>query len=252
MDFAAALTTLIALAAALTTAITLTRQSRRPRTIPLLTRHQPDARAVPSQPQQGWEKPKRRPDPWPPASQPRWQPPGQPQQGGQLPGQSQPGWEPPGRSQPGWESPGQSQPPKPAGEPPTSPGPWQPPTERRRAPAPGSGVPGSGAPGSGAPAPGGAPAPTPGTNAPTASTSAPAPTNGGRPPTLAPAPAPAPPTDPLAALTPTQQTAIITALRAELAAAAKTADRKALYANLLFFTAGLLASILITLLIQPL
>jgi hypothetical protein len=66
-----------------------------------------------------------------------------------------------------------------------------------------------------------------------------------------PAPAPAPAEDLLSALTP-EQRAIILAFRRELDSATRQADRKALYANLLFFAAGILASILVTLLVHPL
>jgi hypothetical protein len=57
--------------------------------------------------------------------------------------------------------------------------------------------------------------------------------------------------DLLSALTP-EQRAIVIAFRRELDAAGRQADRKALYANLLFFAAGILASILVTLLVHPL
>ncbi|MGW6279994.1 hypothetical protein [Kribbella sp. NPDC055071] len=57
--------------------------------------------------------------------------------------------------------------------------------------------------------------------------------------------------DLLSALTP-EQRAIVIAFRRELNAAGRQADRKALYANLLFFAAGILASILVTLLVHPL
>jgi hypothetical protein len=57
--------------------------------------------------------------------------------------------------------------------------------------------------------------------------------------------------DLLSALSP-EQRAIVIAFRRELDAAGRQADRKALYANLLFFAAGILASILVTLLVHPL
>lgn len=70
--------------------------------------------------------------------------------------------------------------------------------------------------------------PTERRRAPTPGSAAPTPTAGSAPPAHR----------PLATLTPAQQAAIITALRAELAAATKAADRKAADANLLFFTAA--------------
>jgi hypothetical protein len=51
---------------------------------------------------------------------------------------------------------------------------------------------------------------------------------------------------------PAEDEAIYRAVTAALQAHSKTADRKALLSNLLFFTAGVLASILTTLLIHPL
>ncbi|MEU4198254.1 hypothetical protein AB0E69_40605 [Kribbella sp. NPDC026611] len=77
-------------------------------------------------------------------------------------------------------------------------------------------------------------------------------TKGALPPPGRPAPRDVPDPESLDSITPDQQQAIVTALRAELATAAKAADRKALYANIIFFTAGVLASIVVTLLVHPL
>lgn len=56
----------------------------------------------------------------------------------------------------------------------------------------------------------------------------------------------------LAALSDEQQVAIIRALRDEMAAEGKKAARTSLWSNLLFFVAGVLASIAVTLLVHPL
>ncbi|QNE18629.1 hypothetical protein F1D05_12815 [Kribbella qitaiheensis] len=60
-------------------------------------------------------------------------------------------------------------------------------------------------------------------------------------------PRPKPPAE-----TPFEDDANYRAFRAALDAHSKIADRKALYSNLLFFAAGVLASILTTLLVHPL